>query len=95
MTPTITFNLQLDEFKNLLSTTVREELAALQLLKNADDEKLLTRKEVAALFGITLTTLNTWCREKRIEFKKVKSRVYFLKADIQAALESKPKYKRN
>ena len=94
MLPTISYTLPPEDFKSLLATTIREELQALNILKNDADEKLLTRKEVAELFGITLTTLNSWCKEGHIEFKKVKSRVYFLKADVQAALESKPKYKR-
>ena len=95
MLPTISYTLQPEDFKNLLATTIREELKTLEISKQDNDGKLLTRKEVAELFGITLTTLNTWCKEKRIVFKKVKSRVYFLKADVHAALESKPKYKRN
>ncbi len=92
MAPIVYYTLPVEEIKALLASTIREELKALEISKQDNDEKLLTRKEVAERFGITLTTLNTWCKEKRIEFKKVKSRVYFLNSDVQAALETKKKY---
>jgi excisionase family DNA binding protein len=94
MEPIVSFTMPVDEFKNLLSETVRRELKALSILKDADDDKLLSRREVADMFGISLATLNAWCKAGTIKFKKVSSRVYFQKADVQAALETKPKYKR-
>ncbi len=55
----------------------------------SDEVELLTRKETAAIFGITLPTLGVWEKNGSIpKAIRTGSRVYFIKADIFEHIKS-------
>jgi len=49
-------------------------------------EEYLTRKEVAQLFKVDLSTIHNWCKRGKLRPYGIGKRVYFLKSDVQNAL---------
>lgn len=47
----------------------------------------LTRKEVAELFSVDISTIHHWCKSKRLKPYGIGSRVYFLRSDIEKSLK--------
>jgi excisionase family DNA binding protein len=85
----------MEDFVNLISTRIVSELkASLQILQDQSDNQLMTRKEVAKMFDISLATLSSWCKKGKIPFKQLGNRVYFRKGDLLAKLEKLQKYGR-
>ena len=51
------------------------------------DKALLKMSDVCALFQVSKPTLYEWLRQDKLRSFKVKSRRYFLKADIEAMIQ--------
>lgn len=49
-------------------------------------EEYLTRRQVADLFQIELSTLHNWCKKGKLKPYGTGNRVYFLRSDIDKAL---------
>lgn len=47
----------------------------------------LTRQEVATMFNVDLSTIHNWCKSKKLNPLGIGSRVYFLRADVEASLK--------
>lgn len=77
-----------EELEHSIRMIIREELAefknTLPELINEDD--LLTRKEVADLLKIDLSTIHNWTRKGRLKSYGIGNRVYFRRKDIDEAL---------
>ena len=56
--------------------------------RSPDEEPLLSRKEIAGMFRISLVTLHNWMN-KRLSFHKQGGRVYFLRPEVLAYLKQK------
>jgi hypothetical protein len=54
------------------------------------DEPLLTRKEIAGMFRISLVTLHDWMK-RGLPSHKQRGRVYFLRSEVVAYLKQKGK----
>ena len=52
--------------------------------KEAND--YLSRKEVAMLFDVDISTIHNWCKSGKLKPLGLGSRVYFLRADIENSL---------
>ena len=50
------------DLKGLIAETVKEELTTFFSKEKSDNNRLLTRKEVAEMLGISLVTLNSWTK---------------------------------
>ncbi len=46
----------------------------------------LTRKEVAKMFNVDISTIHNWCKSGKLNPLGLGSRVYFLRADIESSL---------
>lgn len=46
----------------------------------------LTRQEVAQMFNVDISTINNWCKSKRLNPLGLGSRVYFLRSEVEASL---------
>lgn len=71
------------------------ELIDKKLLEKQQQEiqgKLLTRKEIAAKFGVSLVTLNEWVKRGFIECHRIGGRVYFRPEHIEEALKKIKRY---
>jgi excisionase family DNA binding protein len=73
--------LTVEELKQLLL----ESIALIGTPK--PDEVLMTRKEVASLFKVSLVTINQWMRSGRLPFCRINSRVYFKRNQILESLQ--------
>lgn len=76
--------LTVEELKQILL----ESLALIGTPK--PDEVLMTRKEVALLFKVSLVTINQWMRSGRLPFCRINSRVYFKRNQILGVLDDTP-----
>lgn len=82
------------ELQGMLEEAVRNALSGLQSTK-ANDEQYLTRKDVAKLFKVTLTTISEWCKIGKLKRHHINSRVYFLKSEIEKIFQAVPQERRN
>lgn len=82
-------NISPEEFKNEILLGVQEKLNQFQ--KNLESKKsptYLTRKEVAKLLGVSLVTIQEWCKKDILKPKRIGTRVRFSTKDIQEILEN-------
>lgn len=82
------------ELQGMLEEAVRNALSGAQPTK-AINEQYLTRKDVAELFKVTLTTINDWCKIGKLKRHHINSRVYFMKSEIEYLFQLKPKDEAN
>jgi excisionase family DNA binding protein len=79
------------ELANLIAQAVRQELKMLnrQVEKPSEPTKdLMTRKEVAKLFDISLVTIHEWCKSEILKPYKVGNRTYFKRVEVMEALSN-------
>lgn len=50
-------------------------------------EQYLTRKEVAELFKVNLSTIHSWSKNGTLKPYGIGSRVYYLRSDIEESLQ--------
>ena len=51
-------------------------------------KEYLTRKNVSDMFQVDLSTIHNWCKSKRLNPLGIGSRVYFLRSEVEASLQS-------
>lgn len=93
----VVFNLNIDDFKNIVSSAIAEELE-----KNSYHQKdpfsdypdFLTRSEVCKILQIAKATLNNWCNDGRLNPTKQGKVIRFHKSEIIDLFRCSPKYKR-
>ncbi len=82
------------ELQIMLEEAVRNAMTGLQNNKTTNEE-YLTRKDVAELFKVTLTTISDWCKIGKLKRHHINSRVYFLKSEIEKLFQTDPQENRN
>lgn len=73
-----------DRFIKLQSQIERLEKV---ITPSKSSEVYLTRREVADLLKIELSTLHNWCKKGKLNPVGLGNRVYFLRSDIEKALK--------
>jgi excisionase family DNA binding protein len=90
MTQIQVFQLSVEDLSTMIRQSVATELQKVSNLISKtpkdDSDKILTRKEVCELFGVTEATLYNWSNEKILVNYKVGRRVYYKKSDVFAIL---------
>lgn len=79
------------DFRRWIKEAVKEcinELPEKEAVQNPDEEPLLTRKEIAGLFRVSLVTINKW-KKAGLPSHKQGGRVYFLRSEVIAYLKQK------
>lgn len=92
MNSQLIFNLSTAEFRHLISEVFEEKFAHFKLTPHEvkNEPTLISRLEVAKLFGVSKTTIDKWRRCKILPpIIKVSSRVFFEKAQIMELLHRK------
>lgn len=82
------------DFKRWIKEAVKEVLEGFQIEKQSAQfaqEPLLSRKEVAFMFKISLVTLDAW-KKGGLPSHKQGGRVYFLHSEILAYIKQKKKH---
>lgn len=67
------------------------ELKLDQVLNEKSDSnevRPLTRHDIARIFGVSLPTINDWCKREILKPFRVNSRVYFRRSDIDQLINS-------
>ena len=78
----------IDEFKNVLSATVREELQKLYASQPQQQEtEYITRQETARILGISLPTLHDWTKRGIVAGYRISTRIRYRKNEILEALQ--------
>ena len=74
------------ELVNLISDAVRQELKEINRLIDSNThlpvKELLTRKETAELFAVSLVTIHEWCKTDILKPYKVGNRTYFKRTEV-------------
>lgn len=77
-----------DDLKALISETVQSELTNLKASMNSQSyDEILTRKDVAALLKINLSTISEWCKSGKLQPYGIGNRVYFKRSEIEQSLK--------
>jgi len=58
----------------------------LEVYKPKQPNDYLTRKEVAELFKVDLSTIHNWCKSGKLNPLAIGARVYFLRSDVEQSL---------
>lgn len=89
-----TIVITVEEFQKILDDRLELALSRLNQEEGHKEETLVTRKDIARLFGISLVTVNAWMKKGLLPFHRINRRVYFKKSEVLATLESVKKYRR-
>ncbi|KRB54705.1 helix-turn-helix domain-containing protein [Flavobacterium sp. Root186] len=83
------------QFLNYSPKQLQSEIAAsvktqleefLQNYQPQQPKEYLSRKNVAEMFGVDISTVHNWCKSKRLNPLGIGSRVYFLRSEVEASL---------
>lgn len=80
--------LSVGDLQQLIIDAVKQELSTITdviKLSQRETEKeseLLTRKQTENLLNVSSTTLFLWNRDKVLEHRKIRNRVYYLKSEV-------------
>jgi excisionase family DNA binding protein len=76
---------------NLIGDQVRDQLEAfaanLQRESYSDGQDVLTRKETAKFFSVSLVTIHEWTKSGILHPYKVGNRIYFKRSHLMQVLE--------
>lgn len=76
-----------DELQSLLKETISLVINQHQnSVKTIDDEVYYTRKQVASLFDVELSTIHNWSKKGILHPVGLGNRVYFKRSEIEQAL---------
>jgi predicted DNA-binding transcriptional regulator AlpA len=76
------------ELQNQINEGVKVQLENfLQHFKPKQPNEYLTRRNVADMFGVDISTVHNWCKSKRLNPLGIGSRVYFLRSEVEASLQ--------
>ncbi|SKA13532.1 DNA binding domain-containing protein, excisionase family [Chitinophaga eiseniae] len=83
-----------NDFRRWIREALRECLENMPVKEGASadpqQEPLLTRKEIAGIFRVSLVTLHEWMKQG-LPFHKQGGRVYFLRSEVLEYLKQKRK----
>jgi excisionase family DNA binding protein len=79
-------NLEVNELQELIENSVKKALEQ-KAEKQEPETVLITRKEVAAILGISLVTLNTWTKQGKVPALRIGTRVRYNKDEVLNSLK--------
>ena len=80
--------LPMEDLKTEISEAVLKQLSPLinSLTPNQPEKELLTRKEVAKLYGVSLPTILDWTKTGKLIGYRISSRVRYKRSEIEKSL---------
>jgi hypothetical protein len=76
------------ELQNQINEGVKVQLENfLQHFKPKQPNEYLTRRNIADMFNVDISTVHNWCKSKRLKPLGIGSRVYFLRSEVEASLQ--------
>lgn len=92
MEQSIIIPVSLDDLKQIVTEAVSEAVSGSLDRFIPDEKRYLTRKEVAAKFHVSLSTVHAWINSGKIQAVKIGRRTLFDLSAVESA--TSPKYKR-
>lgn len=75
------------ELQNQINEGVKNQLQEfLKLYQPKQPNEYLTRKQVAEMFNVDLSSIHNWCKSGKLKPLGLGARVYFLRSDIEQSL---------
>jgi hypothetical protein len=85
-----------NELANLISESVKTQIQELVNATNKEQPKdvndLLSRKETAEFFKVSLVSIHSWMKDGIIKPYKVGNRTYFKKSELITVVESSNRF---
>jgi excisionase family DNA binding protein len=79
--------IDLNDLKQIISASIKEELASTVLfMPDQSAGHYLTRQEVSKLLHISLPTLNEWSKQGILQSYRIGNRVLYKKFEIEASM---------
>ena len=96
MEPILLNGINLSDIKKVLREVLEEKSNDFPKPVKSEDQEYLTRKEVAKLLKISLTTLNDWSKQGIVQAYRIGNRVLYKKKEIEDSVSKvqSSKYKR-
>ena len=80
-------NVTPQQLQNEITKGVKAHLDEfLKNFKPKQPNEYYTRKEVAKLFSVDISTIHNWCKSGKLNPMGLGSRIYFLRSDIEESL---------
>lgn len=77
-----------NEFKKEIANEVKAHLDEfLKHFKPEPQKEYLSRKDVAKMFGVDISTIHNWTRTGKLRPLGISGRVYFLSSEVHASLK--------
>jgi len=89
-----TIVLTVEEFRKILDERLEAAFTRFRVDAQPNQDNLVSRKDIARLFGVSLVTVNTWMKEGLLPYHRINRRVYFKKSEVMASLEAVNKYRK-
>ena len=93
MEPILLNGINLAELKELLREVIDEKLIEIKPSTEAKNQEYLSRKEVAQLLKISLTTLNDWSKQGIVQSYRIGNRVLYKKIEIENSVSKVQSFK--
>jgi len=93
MDPILLNGINLSDIKKILGEVLDEKLNDFTKPVNSEDQEYLSRKEVAKLLKISLTTLNDWSKQGIVQSYRIGNRVLYKKKEIENSVSKVQSFK--
>ncbi len=93
MEPILLNGINLSDIKKVLREVLEEKSNDFAKPVKSEDQEYLTRKEVAKLLKISLTTLNDWSKQGIIQAYRIGNRVLYKKKEIEDSVSKVQSFK--
>lgn len=77
----------INELKNIISETVRDEMQKFNVPTPQPETEFITRNETAQILGISLVTMNDWTKRGLIIGYRIGTRLRYKKGEILEAVK--------
>lgn len=76
------------QLQSEITASVKNQLEEfLKLYQPQQPKEYLSRKDVADMFGVDISTVHNWSKSKRLNPLALGSRIYFLRSEVEASLQ--------
>ena len=95
MEPTLFVQMSMDEFHEFIKDAILNAFNSYEeVLKIKDNDKILSRNDVAAMLKISKATIRTWMKKRGFPHKRVGRRLIFSRNEIMDYLKETSKQER-
>jgi len=93
MDPILLNGINLSDIKKVLREVLEEKSNDFAKPVKSEDQEYLSRKEVAKLLKISLTTLNDWSKQGIVQAYRIGNRVLYKKKEIEDSVSKVQSFK--